>query len=148
MLMCPKHKLQIWFITCVGFCDISLIIVISQLNAIFLSINYLLLILVKFCQVVFGEDERGYAHHVMGIVHDAAAYLPDLLDHMSENYPSLTVKNGVLGRNSDIETTTMAQYRDQVCILLTIHHTWFFKFLIWDIRFIFSFISFQITLPL
>ncbi|KAJ9584819.1 hypothetical protein L9F63_020840, partial [Diploptera punctata] len=68
----------------------------------------------EYFKVVFGEDERGYAHHVMGIVHDAAAYLPDLLDHMAENYPSLTVKNGVLGRNSDIETTTMAQYRDQV----------------------------------
>ncbi|XP_069693273.1 uncharacterized protein [Periplaneta americana] len=69
----------------------------------------------EYFKVVFGEDERGFAHHVMGIVHDAAAYLPDLLDHMADNYPSLTVKNGVLGRNSDIETTTMAQYRDQVC---------------------------------
>lgn len=28
-------------------------------------------------QVVFGEDENGNAHHVMGIVHNAAAYLPD-----------------------------------------------------------------------
>ncbi|CAG2052913.1 unnamed protein product [Timema podura] len=64
--------------------------------------------------VVFGEDERGYAHHVMGIVHDAASYLPDLLDHMADHYPSLTVKNSVLGRNNDIETTTMAQYRNQV----------------------------------
>ncbi|XP_063219237.1 uncharacterized protein LOC134529271 [Bacillus rossius redtenbacheri] len=64
--------------------------------------------------VVFGEDEHGYAHHVMGIVHDAAAYLPDLLDYMADNYPSLTVKNGVLGRNNDIETTNMRQYRDQV----------------------------------
>ena len=57
----------------------------------------------------------------MGIVHDAAAYLPDLLNHMADNYPSLTVKNGVLGRNSDIETTTMAQYRDQVYDLEPIH---------------------------
>lgn len=68
----------------------------------------------KYLQVVFGEDEEGCARHVMGIVHDAASYLPDLLEHMAENYPSLTVKNGVLGRNSDIETTTMKQYRDQV----------------------------------
>lgn len=71
-------------------------------------------------QVVFGEDEKGFAHHVMGIVHDAASYLPDLLEHMAENYPSLTVKNGVLGRNSDIETTTMKQYRDQVIPLVYI----------------------------
>lgn len=65
-------------------------------------------------QVTFGEDENGNAYHVMGIVHNAAAYMPDLLDHMAANYPTLTVKNGVLGRNSDIETTTMLQYKDQV----------------------------------
>ncbi|XP_071573770.1 uncharacterized protein [Temnothorax nylanderi] len=69
----------------------------------------------EYFKVVFGEDENGNAHHVMGIVHNAAAYLPDLLDYMANNYPTLTVKNGVLGRNSDIETTTMAQYKDQVC---------------------------------
>lgn len=69
----------------------------------------------EYFKVVFGEDENGNAHHVMGIVHNAAAYLPDLLDYMANSYPTLTVKNGVLGRNSDIETTTMAQYKDQVC---------------------------------
>ncbi|KAM0736802.1 Lysine-specific demethylase RSBN1L [Formica fusca] len=69
----------------------------------------------EYFKVVFGEDENGNAYHVMGIVHNAAAYLPDLLDYMANNYPTLTVKNGVLGRNSDIETTTMAQYKDQVC---------------------------------
>ncbi|KYN20457.1 PREDICTED: uncharacterized protein LOC108760852 [Trachymyrmex cornetzi] len=69
----------------------------------------------EYFKVVFGEDENGNAHHVMGIVHNAAAYLPDLLDYMANNYPTLTVKNGVLGRNSDIETTTMVQYKDQVC---------------------------------
>ncbi|KAG8286298.1 dioxygenase activity protein [Homalodisca vitripennis] len=67
-----------------------------------------------YIQIVFGEDHNGNAHHVMGIVHDAARYLPDLLDYMAEHYPNLTVKNGVLGRGSDIETTTMAQYKDQV----------------------------------
>ncbi|XP_054011293.1 uncharacterized protein LOC128893975 [Hylaeus anthracinus] len=69
----------------------------------------------EYFKVVFGEDENGNAHHVMGIVHNAAAYLPDLLDYMADNYPTLTVKNGVLGRSSDIETTTMAQYKEQVC---------------------------------
>uniref|UniRef100_A0A182NE42 Round spermatid basic protein 1-like protein n=1 Tax=Anopheles dirus TaxID=7168 RepID=A0A182NE42_9DIPT len=68
----------------------------------------------EFFQVVFAEDEDGFAHHVMGIVHDAAAYLPDLLEHMAENYANLTVKAGVLGRNSDIETCTMSQYNEQV----------------------------------
>lgn len=69
----------------------------------------------EYFKVVFGEDDNGTAHHVMGIVHNAAAYMPDLLDHMADNYPSLTVKNGVLGRNSDIETTTMLQYKEQAC---------------------------------
>ena len=70
----------------------------------------------EFFQVCMAEDEEGFAYHVMGIVHDAAAYLPDLLEHMAENYSDLTVKAGVIGRNSDIETCTMSQYRDQVII--------------------------------
>uniref|UniRef100_A0A1B0G5P2 Round spermatid basic protein 1-like protein n=1 Tax=Glossina morsitans morsitans TaxID=37546 RepID=A0A1B0G5P2_GLOMM len=68
----------------------------------------------EFFNVCFAEDEDGYAHHVMGIVHDSARYLPDLLQHMAENYSTLTVKAGVLGRNSDIETCTMTQYYDHV----------------------------------
>jgi lysine-specific demethylase 9 len=68
----------------------------------------------EYFQVVFSEDGNGFANHVMGIVHDAAAYLPDLLEHMAESYPNLTVKAGVLGRNSDIETSTMTQYNEQV----------------------------------
>lgn len=50
----------------------------------------------------------------MGIVHSSASYLPDLLEYMADQYPNLTVKNGILGRGSDIETTTMNQYRNQV----------------------------------
>lgn len=73
----------------------------------------------EFFSVCFAEDEQGYAHHVMGIVHDAARYIPDLLEHMAENYSTLTVKAGVLGRNSDIETCTMAQYNEQVRATLT-----------------------------
>lgn len=68
----------------------------------------------EFFRVVFSEDENGLAHHVMGIVHDAVGYIPDLLEHLGENYSTLTVKAGVLGRNSDIETSTMAQYYEQV----------------------------------
>ncbi|XP_017476299.1 PREDICTED: uncharacterized protein LOC108366406 isoform X1 [Rhagoletis zephyria] len=68
----------------------------------------------EFFNVCLAEDDQGYALHVMGIVHDAARYLPDLLEHMAENYSTLTVKAGVLGRNSDIETCTMAQYNEQV----------------------------------
>ncbi len=68
----------------------------------------------EFFQLTFSEDDDGNAFHVMGIVHDAAAYLPDLLEHMAENYSTLTVKAGVMGRSSDIETLTMNQYNEQV----------------------------------
>lgn len=68
----------------------------------------------EFFQLTFSEDDDGNAYHVMGIVHDAAAYLPDLLEHMAENYSTLTVKAGVMGRSSDIETLTMNQYNEQV----------------------------------
>lgn len=68
----------------------------------------------EFFRVTFSENEDGFAHHVMGIVHDAAGYIPDLLEHFSENYSTLTVKAGVLGRNSDIETLSMVQYYEQV----------------------------------
>lgn len=68
----------------------------------------------EFFRVTFSENEEGFAYHVMGIVHDAASYIPDLLEHFSENYSTLTVKAGVLGRNSDIETLSMAQYYEQV----------------------------------
>lgn len=68
----------------------------------------------EFFDLTFSEDDNGFAHHVMGIVHDAAHYMPDLLEHMAENYSNLTVKAGVLGRNSDIETCTMMHYNEQV----------------------------------
>jgi lysine-specific demethylase 9 len=68
----------------------------------------------EFFELVFSEDENGFAYHVMGIVHDAARYIPDLLEHMAENYSSLTVKAGVIGRANDIETCSMLQYYEQV----------------------------------
>lgn len=68
----------------------------------------------EFFELVFSEDENNFAYHVMGIVHDGARYIPDLLEHMAENYSNLTVKAGVIGKNNDIETCTMLHYYDQV----------------------------------
>lgn len=68
----------------------------------------------EFFKFVFSEDENGFAYHVIGIIHDAARYLPDLIEHMAENYSNLTVKAGVIGKNNDIETCTMLQYYEQV----------------------------------
>lgn len=68
----------------------------------------------EFFKVAFEEDDNGYATHVMAIVHGAASYLPDLLEYMALHHPSLIVKSGVLGRGSDIDTCTFAQYQEQV----------------------------------
>ena len=45
-----------------------------------------------FFEEVFREDKRGNAHHVMGIVHRAAAYLPELVSYLGETQPDLDVK--------------------------------------------------------
>lgn len=68
----------------------------------------------EFFRVAFSEDSNGKAYHVMAIVHGAASYLPDLLDYMAETRPNLPVKNGLLTRGSDLETTTMLAYHDNV----------------------------------
>jgi lysine-specific demethylase 9 len=68
----------------------------------------------EFFELVFSEDENNFAYHVMGVVHDGARYIPDLLEHMAENYSTLTVKAGVIGKNNDIETCSMLHYYEQV----------------------------------
>ncbi|XP_067127829.1 LOW QUALITY PROTEIN: uncharacterized protein PF3D7_1120600-like [Centruroides vittatus] len=68
----------------------------------------------EFLKETFYEEPTGVARYVMGIVHNAAHYLPDLLEYFSSNYPGLVVKTGVLGRQSDIETTTMAKFYELV----------------------------------
>ncbi|KAF5300379.1 hypothetical protein FQR65_LT01000 [Abscondita terminalis] len=68
----------------------------------------------EFFKVAFSEDENGKAHYVMAIVHGAASYLPDLLDYMAEKRPTLPVKNGLLTRCSDLETTTLTTYHENV----------------------------------
>lgn len=45
-----------------------------------------------FFDEVFGEDKRGNAHHVMGIVHKAASHLPELVGYMGMTQPDLDVK--------------------------------------------------------
>lgn len=45
-----------------------------------------------FFEEVFREDKRGNAHHVMGIVHSAAAYLPELVSYLGQTHPDLDVK--------------------------------------------------------
>ena len=67
----------------------------------------------SFFTEVFREDKRGNAKHVMGIVHRAASYLPELLTYLSNTRPELIVKVGHL-RKSEIETSTMEEYVNKV----------------------------------
>ncbi|XP_076357427.1 uncharacterized protein LOC143250566 [Tachypleus tridentatus] len=68
----------------------------------------------EFLQESFKEDPPGVAHYVISVVHNGAYFIPDLLEYMTENYPQLVVKAGSLGRHSDIKTTTLSKYREQV----------------------------------
>ena len=67
----------------------------------------------EYFEEVYGEDSEGVPRHVMGIVHGAAAYIPELIEYFAHSYPHLVVKVGVLGKH-DIETTTMQRYKEQV----------------------------------
>ncbi|XP_068624703.1 uncharacterized protein [Battus philenor] len=68
----------------------------------------------EFLKLVFSEDSGGWAQFVCGVVRGAAARLPCLLQYLAERHPALTVKAGVLARASDIETTTVSRYYQQV----------------------------------
>lgn len=67
----------------------------------------------EFMDFCYGEPREGVANCVMGIVHEAISHWPDLVEHMADTYPNLTVKAGVLGK-SDIDTMTMEKFREQV----------------------------------
>uniref|UniRef100_A0AAV2KR65 Round spermatid basic protein 1-like n=1 Tax=Knipowitschia caucasica TaxID=637954 RepID=A0AAV2KR65_KNICA len=67
----------------------------------------------EFVALSFSEDQAHAASYVMGIIHGAAAYLPDFLEYFSYNFPNSPVKMEVLGKK-DIETTTMANFHTQV----------------------------------
>ncbi|KAL1493135.1 hypothetical protein ABEB36_011254 [Hypothenemus hampei] len=66
-------------------------------------------------KLAFEEDKNGHARFVIAVIHGSATYLPDILDYMADIYPNLTVKNGLLSKSSDIETTTLSAYYKNVC---------------------------------
>lgn len=69
----------------------------------------------EFVTEAFREDEEGVSRYVLSIVHNAASYLPDLMEYFADSNPQLSVKTGVMGHSgSDIETTNMSAYRDNV----------------------------------
>lgn len=68
----------------------------------------------EFLKLVFSEDSEGWAHFVCGVVRGAAGSFPCLLEYLTERHSTLPVKAGVLARASDIETTTVSKYYQQV----------------------------------
>ncbi|XP_067861082.1 lysine-specific demethylase RSBN1L-like isoform X2 [Heptranchias perlo] len=67
----------------------------------------------EFVNLTFSENNNFAAYYVMGIVHGAAAYLPDFLEYFAYSFPSAPVKMEILGKK-DIETTTMSNFNAQV----------------------------------
>ncbi|XP_050314547.1 uncharacterized protein LOC126748998 [Anthonomus grandis grandis] len=80
-----------------------------------LSSNELKELCLEWFKIAFEEDKKGHARFVIAVIHGAATYLPDILEYMAETYPNLTVKNGLLSKSSDIETTTLSAYSKNVC---------------------------------
>lgn len=69
----------------------------------------------EFLRESFKEEPIGSAVYCISIVHNSAYYLPDLLDYFVDTHPNLIVKTGLMGHSeSDIETTTMACFRESV----------------------------------
>ena len=66
-----------------------------------------------FLKETFREETEGVPCHVMGIVHNAVCYLPELVSHFAETHSDVVVKMGNL-RNSSIETTTFADFANKV----------------------------------
>ena len=66
-----------------------------------------------FLKEVFREEPKGVASHVMGVVHNAARYLPELVTYFEEMHANVTVKMGYL-RKSEIETTNFAGFAEKV----------------------------------
>jgi len=68
----------------------------------------------EFFRVVFDEDPVGVPRYVIGIVHNSAAFLPDILEYFASANPDMIVKRNILGKASDVETTTVGEYYQRV----------------------------------
>ena len=66
-----------------------------------------------FLSEVFREEAECSPAHVMGVIHNAATFLPELIEHFATNHPDVAVKMGNL-RNAEIETTSFADFATRV----------------------------------
>ncbi|CAF3559365.1 unnamed protein product [Rotaria sp. Silwood1] len=66
-----------------------------------------------FFNLVYGEVNQR-AKYAIGVVHDGARYLPDLVDYFSLTYPKMIVKTTNIFNSKEILTTTMGEYRNRI----------------------------------
>ena len=78
---------------------------LSKENA-HLFVNY-------FFDLVYGEVNQR-AQYSIGVLHDGARYLPDLVDYFSLTYPKMIVKTTNIFNPKEVLTTTMGEYRNHL----------------------------------
>ena len=66
-----------------------------------------------FFNLVYGEMNQR-AKYSIGVLHDGARYLPDLVDYFSLTYPKMIVKTSNLLNSKEVLTTTMGEYRNHL----------------------------------
>ena len=67
----------------------------------------------EFIKEAFIEVQQ-LAVYCCAVVHNAGKGLPDFLEYLGDEHPNLPVKHGVIGHPRELETTTMATYREKV----------------------------------
>ncbi|CAF1123876.1 unnamed protein product [Adineta steineri] len=66
-----------------------------------------------FFNLVYGEINQR-AKYSIGVLHDGARYLPDLVDYFSLSYPKMIVKTSNIINSKEVLTTTMGEYRNRL----------------------------------
>lgn len=68
----------------------------------------------EFTTEAFVEDSDGFAIYCTAILHNAGRGLPDFLEYLGDEHASLPVKHGVIGHPRELETNSMAHYKQRV----------------------------------
>ena len=68
-----------------------------------------------FLNLCYCENEKTKrAEYTLGIVHNCAANIPDILEYFGDNYPTMNVKSSLLTNTKDIQTLKMKEYKEKV----------------------------------
>ncbi len=63
----------------------------------------------EFLKLGLAEGEEDVPVYTMGIIHGAAAYLPDVLEYLASGYSHLPVKIGSLTNKQSVETIDLGR---------------------------------------